>query len=503
MQSLAKVQEVDASFPGFFRYRVVAGRYLVTNQAGQWLFLEPAEFEAFMAGRPAPGEPLYEKLKAANLVRADIDIDDLGRRLAERKRFLAYGPNLHICVVTLRCNETCVYCHASRADMDATHTDMTEETARKMVDLALQTTSPGVTIEFQGGEPFVNFPVMKYVVDYAQKKNATIGKSLDFTVVSNLALMDDEKLAWLLENRVQICTSVDGPAHIHNKQRLLPGGDAFAETKKWIERINAAYADAGLDTSLYHVEALLTTTREALNYPKEIVDTYVELGCKALFLRPVDPFGFAAKTRGKIEYERQAYLDFYREALAYMLELNKQGIQILERYAAIFLTKIVRGEDPNFLDIRNPAGPVIGQIAYNYDGRIFTSDEGRMLHEMGDSFFEIGHLDASTYKDLMAHETVGALLLASNLDGNPDCVSCVYNPFCGISPEYNYRHQGSLGGRMRESPWCQALKGIQDHLFTLLAESDEATRSILERWTTVRPRDHFLHGVQTGSTVVE
>ena len=39
-----------------------------------------------------------------------------------------------------------------------------------------------------------------------------------------------------------------------------------------------------------------------------------------------------------------------------MIELNKQGVEILERYAAIFLTKILSGDDPNFLDIRSPGG---------------------------------------------------------------------------------------------------------------------------------------------------
>ena len=51
--------------------------------------------------------------------------------IAARKRFLGYGPNLHVFVVTLRCNETCVYCHASRANMDAVHTDMTQRDGRE------------------------------------------------------------------------------------------------------------------------------------------------------------------------------------------------------------------------------------------------------------------------------------------------------------------------------------------------------------------------------------
>ena len=503
MTELVRIEKADPAFAAFFRFRRVGARYLVTNQVGQYHLLEPAEFEAYVEGRLDPSTPVYEALREKNFIRAEVDVDDLAQRLANRQRFLHYGPNLHIAVVTLRCNETCVYCHASRANMDQTSTDMTPEVAEKMVDVIFKTSSPWITIEFQGGEPLVNFPVVQHVIEYAKKKNETVGKSLEFTMVSNLSLMTEEKLAYLLENKVQLCTSIDGPQALHNKQRVLPGGNAFAHATKWIKRINEAYGEMGLDTSLYHVEALLTTTKEALKYPKEIVDTYTELGCKALFLRPVDPFGFAAKTKSKVDYARGAYLDFYRAAVEYMVELNLAGTQILERYAAIFLTKILRGEDPNFLDMRNPAGTGIGCLAYNNDGGIFTSDEGRMLHEMGDDMFHIGHVDTSTYRELMEHETTRAVTLASILDSSPDCVNCAYHPYCGISPEYNYRHQGSLGGRMRDSAWCHAIKGIQDYLFGKLGEADAGTLEIFRRWTTVRPRDHFLHTSDPGDDVVQ
>ena len=197
----------------------------------------------------------------------------------------------------------------------------------------------------------------------------------------------------------------------------------------------------GLDPTLYHVEALLTTTSETLDRWKDVVDTYVALGCRALFLRPVDPFGFADKTGHRIEYPRADYLAFYRQAVDYMLELNRQGVQILERFAAIFLTKILGGEDPNFLDVRSPCGAGIGQIAYNYDGKVFTCDEGRMLHEMGDSTFQIGHVATSSYRDIVGHETVRALAIASNLDGQPDCVNCAYNPYCGVCPVHSHKTQ--------------------------------------------------------------
>jgi His-Xaa-Ser system radical SAM maturase HxsB len=501
--NLTQISKLDRSFPAFFRHRQVGGRTVLTNLEGSYLVLDNSEFIAFAEGRVEKGTPLYERLKERNFVRAEFDIARATEKLRARKRFLGSGPNLHVLVVTLRCNETCVYCHASRATMDAVHTDMTPEVAEKAVDLILKSTSPGITIEFQGGEPLVNFPVVRHVIEYALKKNESIGKSLEFTMVTNLSLMDEEKLKFLLANKVQICTSIDGPEHLHDKQRRLPGvgKSAHRAATQWIKRINEAYGEMGLDTTLYHVEALLTTTRDTLKLWKEVVDTYAELGCKALFLRPLDPFGWSEKTAYRVDYPRAEYMEFYRQAVDYMLELNKGGTQILERFASIFLTKILAGEDPNFLDIRNPGGAGIGQLAYSYDGKIFTCDEGRMLHETGDDSFLLGDVFKSSYRDIVGHETVRAVAIASNLDGQPDCVNCTYNPYCGIPPVHTHKTQGQIFGHMRESTLCAVHKGIQDYLFEKIAENHPSTMDIFQRWTTIRSRDHFLQTNPSQSSI--
>jgi uncharacterized protein len=475
-----------------FRYREVGGDVLLTNYLGDWVFVKKDEFSAMVRGEVGAGSPLYDRLASRNFVRELVDEEQAAERLRRKKRFLDYGPNLHVMVVTLRCNESCVYCHAARADMTETQTDMTPEIAEKAVELALQTTSPSVTIEFQGGEPLANFPVVKHIIEYAMVKNRAYGKRLEFTMVSNLAMMDEDKLKFLMDHKVQICTSIDGPEAIHNKQRILVGGNAWRESVRWIRRINEAYQQLGLDPVLYHVEALLTTTRAVLDHPRELVDTYVELGCRAIFIRPLDPFGWAQKTARTTEYPRAKYLDFYRQATDYILELNRQGTQVLERFGAIFLTKILGDDDANFLDVRSPGGAGIGQIAYSYDGKIYTSDEGRMLGKTGDDFFCIGDVRSSTYRELMTHETVRALTLASNLDAQPDCVNCAFNPYCGIVPEHSYRSQGSIWGRMRESSLCAVHKGIQDYLFDLLRRDDPQINETLRRWTTIRERSHFV-----------
>ena len=494
---LTQIRKRDTTSQAFFRYRPVGDKVVVTNQSGSFLVLSQPEFRAFAEGAVERESALWTRLRDGDFLRQEVNVARASEQLRRRKGFIHHGPNLHIVVVTLRCNETCVYCHASRADLGATHTDMTKELAEKTVDQILRTTNSNVTIEFQGGEPLVNFPVVQHLIEYALEKNRTAQKRLEFTMVSNLSLMDEEKLAYLLKHKVQICTSIDGPEHLHDKQRKLPGLSAHRTAAHWIKRINEAYVEMGLDPTLYHVEALLTTTAEALKFPREIVDTYVALGCRALFLRPVDPFGFAEKTGHRVEYPRAEYMRFYAAAVDYMLELNQKGVQILERFASIFLTKILGGEDPNFLDVRSPCGAGIGQVAYNYDGKVFTCDEGRMLHEMGDSTFLIGEVGRTSYRDMMGHPTVRALAIASNLDAQPDCVNCAYQPYCGVCPVHNHKTQGTLFGRMRESTLCAVHKGIQDYLFGRIADGDAAVMETFRRWTTVRDRTHFLQACAT------
>jgi His-Xaa-Ser system radical SAM maturase HxsB len=490
--TLVQLGKSSPHFAAECRFRPIGDKVLVTSLEGNFVVLSQDEFREFSNGTVSPESALHQRLSTANLVRSAFDTKRAAAMTNERKSFLRSGPNLHVFVVTLRCNETCVYCHASRADMTATDTDMTPAIAERCVDLALSTTSPFVTIEFQGGEPLANFGVVQHIIDYANQRNAKLGKTLEFTLVTNLGLMTEERMTYLLDHKVQICTSIDGPQALHDKQRKLAGGSAHATAAGWIKRINEAYVERGLDPTLYHIEALLTTTRDTLSMPREVVDSYTSLGCRALFLRPVDPFGFASRAESRIEYPRDEYLAFYRSAVDYMLTLNRDGTEVLERFAAIFLTKILKGTDPNYLDIRSPCGAGIGQVAYNYDGKIFTCDEGRMLHEMKDDTFLIGDAATSKYRELMGHPTVRALAIASNLDSQPDCVNCTYQPYCGVCPVHSYRTQGTVFGRMRESVLCAVHKGIQDYLFEKLAENDPETMSTFGKWTTVRERSHYL-----------
>lgn len=467
-------ERCDDEKTGFFRYKHLGDRVLITNDIGRYSLLEPGTFARFVQGELPEGSADARALKEAGFIKDPGHYDCMAGQWRAKNAFLMAGPGLHIVVVTLRCNHRCVYCHASSKPFDDRSTDMTEETARRVVDTILASPNPDINIEFQGGEPLANWPVVQCIIEYARERNQSAGKRLQFSCVSNMSLMDAEKLDWLLERGVNFCTSLDGPEKVHNRNRVYLGGNSHADAVRWWRVIMKRTA-----RKIYRIDGLMTTTRFTLPYPREVVDEYVRLGSRGIYLRFLNPFGFAQKVREKIGYTPDEFLEFYRKALGRVIEVNLGGRMFFEMTARTFLTKILSNLDPNFLDLRSPCGAGIGQIAYNYDGSVYTCDEGRMLGEMQDRSFAIGRVEDG-YAKIASHVVVKSLALASCLESQTECSWCAYQPYCGVCPIYNYVEQGDLFGRMPTNGRCRIYKGILDYLFTRLQEP--RVRKVFERW---------------------
>ena len=455
---------------------------LLNNDWGRWLMLDKPDFARFMAGTVGPDEPLAQELASRGFLRDRLDFADLAAGHLKLTSFRSVpGPSLHMIVVTLRCNQKCQYCHSSVVDPSRTDTDMDLETAKRTVDFIFSTPNPSLCIEFQGGEPLLNWPIVKFITEYAQAKAKAQNRRLIMALVNNFTLMDDARLKFLLDHGVSICTSLDGPADLHNKNRpFLGGGEAHPKVVSWLRKIGAM-VEEDPSRRLYKPSALMTTTRFSLTRGREIVDVYRELGMDQIFLRALSPIGYAKRVWGDIGYEPEDFLRFYADTLDYILELNRTGqSNIMERNALILLSKIVKGEDPGFMDLRWPAGAVVGCIAYNYDGRIFISDEGRMVDHQGDPIFTVGDVRTSSWSGVLNHPTTRACVTASTLETQPLCAQCAYKPWCGVEPVFHYEMQRSVAGRMPDSPWCIAHMGLFDVLMKRLR--DPQTRAILDGW---------------------
>ncbi len=471
------LKSFDEQKVGFFRFRRLNGHYLLTTETGKFAYLNPQDFDRFVQGRLGKTSAAYRDLKSKGFLREHLDFPGIVKDWRKANSFLWMAPSLHMIVVTLRCNYTCVYCHAASVKMTEKHFDMTKATAEKVVDRIFESPSPVIAIEFQGGEPLVNYPVVQHIVEYALEKNKTVKKDLLINMVSNMSLMDEKKLGWLMEHGVNFCTSIDGPAALHDKNRIYTGGASHAVSVRWFKEIYKRTAK-----KMFRIDALLTATRSALPLHREVVDEYLKIGARGIYLRSLNPFGFAGKTWEAIGYTPEEFLTFYRKAVDYIIGINLKGKPFVEQYAKICLTKILNNEDPGFIDMRSPYG--LGGLAYNYDGGVYLADEGRMVAKMGDESFRLGNVFENTYKETVNHETMRAVVSSSLLEGQTECSWCAYKPYCGQSPIHNYIEQGDIYARTPTSNWHLIHQGIFDYLFMKI--KDPKALKVFRSWVSKR-----------------
>ena len=457
----------------FCRFKKLGDKYLVTNDVGRYVLLTPELFECFMGGTLNENSEAYQDLTGKDFVKGYLDRKGLVEKYRQRNSFVFLGPSLHIVVVTLRCNYRCIYCQASSRELKEKGYDMDIPTARKVVDTIFCSSSNIITIEFQGGEPLANWPAVKFIVEYAREKNKTARKSLLITLVSNFSLLTEERYNFLTKNRVIFCTSLDGPEELHNKNRPWPGGNSYQATVSWIKKIQKRQEK---DSNLYHLSALLTVSKFSLKYPKEIIDTYIKLGFSGIHLRPLSFLGLSGKMRKEIGYTAEDFLKYWRETMDYIINLNLKGKSFQERGSRIMLQKILTDQDPGFLDLRSPCGAGIGQMLYNYDGKVYTCDEGRMI---GDDTFLIGNVKKDSYKEMVSHDTVKSMCVASLLDNLP-CDNCVYKPYCGVCPVLNYALYGDVFASLPNNERCKLYQGMLDYLFEKL--QNKRIKTVLKSW---------------------
>ncbi len=146
-----------------------------------------------------------------------------------------------------------------------------------------------------------------------------------------------------------------------------------------------------------------------------------------------------------------------------------------------FLKKILTDEDPFHTEYRSPCGAVISQVVYNYNGDIYTCDEGRMLGMMGDESFKLGNIFENSYNDIIESPITKTMCLASCLEGLSGCSDCAYKPYCGVCPIYNYFWHKNLFGQMSNNDRCKINKGILDFIFENL--KNKKIEKIFRNWT--------------------
>ncbi len=466
---------VDKLLP--FNFRLVDDVYFVSNELGWWSIMGSDDFSSMITGTLEPGGERHSELVGKGFVAGGIEPYSYRESYWRRREALFTGPALHELVLTGRTRFSCAYARPAAEDAP----DMGRETAELCIDFAFHSASDALTFRFTGGEPLLNWKVLTHAVEYAQEQNKVHGKHLSFSVETELSAMTAKRLEFLSSIGAQICTTLDGPKDLHDGHRSGGKGSPWTKATGWIEKINAAAAAAG-DEPTASVDAQVVVTGRTLGRAKEIVDTYLALGCRSITFRPLEPFSTPADMDADLQCDAGAFVEFYAEALGHVLAANTEEVALKEEFAGVLLAKMHARRDPNFLDLRSPAGSAIGQLSYDTGGAIYSSPEGRAIADAGDEFFLLGNVAETSYGALIDSPQVRALVLAGTNDGSPGCVSCAYKPYCGTQPEFSYLTQGSIQGRMLESDWCKRHMGVFDHLVRRRREATEEDKALMMAW---------------------
>lgn len=321
-----------------FRFiRLDAKRYVLTNEAGEYVVLPQDVLQNFVHKRLAPNSDAYNQLKSKHFlmdVDSSVALDLLALKYRTKSVQTANFTSLHMFVVTLRCDHSCPYCQVSRQSQDKTAFDMSLTHAHKALEFTFKSPSPSIKIEFQGGESLLNFELIREIVLAAEQRNLFYQKDLQFVIATNLSQTNNEILQFCLEHNILISTSLDGPEDLHNANRPRPGKNSYQLTIEGIQRVRSVL---GPDK----VGALMTTTKASLSRVTDIIDEYIRQGFDNIFLRTLSPYGFAVKTKTYEAYNTLEWLEFYKKGLDYILQINKQGYRLVEGYTSILLNKML------------------------------------------------------------------------------------------------------------------------------------------------------------------
>ena len=213
------------------------------------------------------------------------------------------------------CNLKCRYCFAGDGEYNEKGL-MSFEVGKKAIDYLIASSGKrrNLEVDFFGGEPLLNFGVVKQIVHYARSLEKEHNKNFRFTLTTNALLLNDEITDFLNKEMSNVVLSLDGRKEVNDRMRLKKDGSGSYEAiVPNIRRFVEKRGDKD-----YYIRG--TFTRENLDFTKDI-EEYLSLGFKNLSLEPVvttADYGIRKEDLPKI-------MDEYEKLAALYIEKKKAG----------------------------------------------------------------------------------------------------------------------------------------------------------------------------------
>lgn len=441
--------------------------YFLSGLAGDFIFLNGRDFHAFVSDTLSTDSETFVELEARKLVaRTDEGSAKMltASGLLSRKVFAFTGPRLHIVVMTRACNCRCDYCHASSFSPGAEAPHMTTITAKAIAHAIMSSPSNEITVEFQGGEPTLEWEMVRFMVEYIRMLNVKAHKNISFVLCTNLLSLDDAMINYIKKRRIEVSTSLDGPADLHNCNRHYPNGSAYDAFMQ-----NLTHLEAKTDMK---ASPLLTVTKNNIYHLREVIDTYLACGRNGIFIRQLNPFGRAVKNPD-LGYTTEEFTEAYIDAAEYILEINRAGVPFRDFLLSLFLKRAFTPFDDGFVDLKFPAGAGLSVLVYDVDGDVYPSDEARMMAAVGDARLKMGNVLVTPAEEIRNSSIAQEIMAFSIPSLIPGCTSCPYAPYCGVDPIKVYSETGQFM-QYAESAECRKNRTILRWLFGKIRNADDA-----------------------------
>ena len=237
------------------------------------------------------------------------------------------------------CNLACKYCFAEEGEYHGRRAMMSFEVGKKALDFLVANSGSRVNLEvdFFGGEPLMNWDVVKQLVEYGRSLEESNHKKFRFTLTTNGVLLNDEIMEYLNKEMSNVVLSLDGRKEVNDRMRPFRTGKGSYDLivpkfQKLAESRNQ---------SNYYVRG--TFTRDNLDFSED-VKHFADLGFKQMSIEPVvgpeeDPYSIREEDLPKImeEYDKLALEYIKREKegrgfnfFHFMIDLN-QGPCVYKR----------------------------------------------------------------------------------------------------------------------------------------------------------------------------
>ena len=321
------------------------------------------------------------------------------------------------------CNLRCQYCFASTGDFGVGRKLMTLETGKKAIDFLLENSGDrhNLELDFFGGEPLMNWEVVKQIVIYAREREKEYDNKLfRFTITTNGVLLDDEKIDFMNKEMYNVVLSIDGRKEVNDRMRKHINGtgcyDEIIENYKKLVSLR--------ENKDYYVRG--TFTKYNLDFSEDVMHL-ADCGFEQISVEPV--IGEPDEPYAILEKDLPVVFAEYEKLALKMIDLNKK------KFCNFFHFMIDLDNGP--CAIKRLRGCSCGNeyVAVTPDSDIYPCHQF-----VGHEEFKMGNLLDGTFDTEMKD-----YFAKSHIYTKPECTNCWAKFYCsGGCNANNYNYSGDI-----------------------------------------------------------